>query len=330
MLRPTSRQLGCLIFLVLLTVRTAAANPPLTLRVQDATARPGGQAALVLRTYQTRPVGQGTICLVVNDPNGGPPPVASVSRVEVFSQSADVVDSVTVSQQGNAMVIDVSFASASASINTVDGPMAAVFFDVDPLTSPGTRMDLTVSLAETFLLDATGQPISIIPLPGELSVLDASEPFEVGADSHPPQAPGLPASLHFETEEAFEIATGQIALRYSSRGLPGEPVLRIDPRYGSAEVKLDGYPGLAILNILSSDSTFNQLPGAILAVDIIPAFAYSPDNPPQVRLDPALTFLFDKQGRQIPLTSNTPLRDRLSPVAPDEHADGQRQDDQGR
>ncbi|MEO1574642.1 MAG: hypothetical protein AAFU65_06735, partial [Pseudomonadota bacterium] len=106
------------------------------------------------------------------------------------------------------------------------------------------------------------------------------------------------------------------------------------PAYRSAlcfaEAKLDGYPGLAIVNILSSDSSFNRLPGAILAIDIAPAFAYGPDNPPQVWLEPALTFLFDKQGRQIPLSLDTQLRDRLSLTTPDEHANGQREDNQSR
>lgn len=311
--RSTLWRAASLVTMFLTAATQSYAHEHLVLRVQDATARPGGQAALVLRTYQTRPVGQGTICLVVSDPNGTAPPIDAVSRVEVFSQAADVIESINISEAGNALVIDVSFVSATASVNTIDGPMAAVFFDVPADALPGTEMSLSIEPAQSFLLDELGRPIPIEIRSGDLQVLHESQPVEVSADSHPPEAPGQPASLLFETEESFEIASGQIAWRYSSRELPGTPTLRLDPRYGSATLKLDGYPGLAIVNILSSDSDFNRLPGALIALQFQPRLAFDDAFRPSVRLDPALTVLFDKEGRVIPLRIDDATRGRLAP-----------------
>lgn len=305
------RFVSSLAMLVLMS-KGVLAEQSLVLRVQDTTARPGGQAQVVMRTYQTRPVGQGTICFFLRDQNGAPPPIETIRRVEIFSQAEDVIESINITESGDTLVLDVSFSSTSASINTVDGPMAAIFLDVSPQAVPGSQLSISIEPAQSFLLDENGQNIPLEIRSGDFSVVDASQPFEISAESEPPESPGQPVSLLFETEEAFEIATGQVALRYSSRELPGEPEILLDPRYGFAKIKLDGYPGLAILKIVSSDTDFNQLPGGIVRVNLMPAMAYDGDNRTHVRIDPALTFLYDKRGNVIPLVIHNPAPIRLT------------------
>lgn len=285
-----------------LLAQAAAHDHELLLRVQDAVGAPGGQAVVTLRTYSTRPVGQGTICMRFDPAQGQVPPLSTLKGVKVFGQADDVVQSFSTSVQNGALIIDVEFASASASINTVDGPFAAFYFDVSPDALVGQETEIEIDPGVTGLLDENGFPIPIELRSGELTIRDPGMPVEIAAEAHIADFPGLPVTLSLQTNEPFAIGSGQVGIRYSSRELTGAHVLRSDPRFGHADIKMDGHAGLAVFNIVAADPTFNELPGNILSIDVLanPAFAFGEE--PAIYLDPALTHLFDRDGRWIPVT----------------------------
>ncbi|MFK8016787.1 MAG: hypothetical protein AB8G17_15245 [Gammaproteobacteria bacterium] len=292
-----------LVPLLLASMAAGADDHELLLRVQDAVGTPGGRAVIMLRTYSTRPVGDGTICVRFDSAQTHVSPLSALTSAVVFGQSDDVVQSYNVVEQDGAMVVDLKFSSASASVNRVDGPFAAFYFQVAEGAQIGQEMEVAIDPGVTWLRDEFGAPIPIELRSGELTIRAPSAPLEVSAEVHLPDIVGQPVTLSLQTNEPFEIASGQIALRYSSRELTGEPVLRVDPRFGHVEVKLDGIPGLALAKILDAGADFNNLPGNIISVDIAPnpAFTFSDDFVPSVSLDPALTHLFDREGNWIPI-----------------------------
>ncbi len=292
-----------LVFAGLLAQTAARADDHgLLLRVQDAVGTPGGRAVITLRTYSTRPVGQGTICMRFDPTLGQVPPLSSLKGVKVFGQADDVVQSFTTSEQNGALIIDVEFASASASINTIDGPFAAFYFDVSPDAIVGQETDIEIDPGLTGLLDENGFPIPIELRGGELTIRDPAMPVEIAAEAHVGDFPHLPVTLSLQTNEPFAIGSGQVGIRYSSRELTGAHVLRSDPRFGRADIKMGGHAGLAVFNIVATDHAFNELPGNILSIDVManPAFAFGTE--PDIFLDPALTHLFDREGRYIPVS----------------------------
>ena len=73
-----------------------SAKDRLTLRVNDAVAEPGGLAAIVVRTYSSRGVSSGQICMEagsVRAPTGGGAvgPFTALERVKVFSKRKDAL-----------------------------------------------------------------------------------------------------------------------------------------------------------------------------------------------------------------------------------------------
>ncbi|MFK8017769.1 MAG: hypothetical protein AB8G17_20265 [Gammaproteobacteria bacterium] len=318
----------CLVFIALLTQVSARAHDhDLLLRVQDAVGAPGGQTVITLRTYSTRPVGQGTICMRFDPTLGQVPPLSSLKGVKVFGQADDVIQSFTTSEQNGALIIDVVFESASASINLVDGPFAAFYFDVAPDAPIGQEMEIRIDPGVTGLLDENGFPIPIELRSGELTIRDPALPVEIAAEAHLPDFPDMPVTLSLQTNEPFAIGSGQVGIRYSSRELTGEHILRSDPRFGRADIKMDGHAGLAIFNIVTTDHAFNELPGNILSIDVQPNPAFAFGQEPEIYLDPAFTHLFDREGRWIPVTIEDAVYALPNTVAPpkDEGRTKQRQ-----
>lgn len=281
----------------------AAAADNLLLRVNDTMGTPGGPAVITLRTYASRPVGQGTICFVFRsfsrDGNRGASLPLIFKKSRVFSTENDVFDSVNVREVGGEMIIDVTFSSPSATVNSVDGPVAALYFDVAPDAVPGWVSNVSLDLSATSLFDPDGDPVVLETRGGEMAIRHPSAPVQVAAEADLPDIPGDPVTLSLQTNEPFRIATGQVVIRYSNRELLGQPTLRHDARFGSADIKLDGIPGMAVFNILASDVGFNELPGNIISVDLRQGVLFGDGYEPYVVLDPELTHLFDDQGNSI-------------------------------
>ncbi len=320
----TLRRALLIAFLIAATLPAHADDDELVLRVQDAVAAPGGDAVISLRTYATRPVGQGTICLAMRDTSGGMPPLSAFKGAKVFGQAGDVVERFDVIEQNGAMIIDLMFSSASASINTVDGPMAALYFTVSPDAVPGSKIAVDLDLDQTTLSDENGLPIVLQQRGGELTIRHPSAPLEVAAEADLPDVVGDPVTVSFQSNEPFCIGSGQVAIRYGRRVLSGPAQLLEDPRFGLAKIKMDHDPGLVMFNVLESAPGFNDLPGNILSVLLEPAVNQPPDAELDIIIDPALTYLYDKDGSLLPIAIDNDV-DRLPRTPPAEQPRRQHQ-----
>lgn len=285
-------------WLFLLAALTVALPPALgsdhlVLHVNDAIAPPGGIASVVVRSYASRPIGQGQVCLMVDGR-----PFRSMEGLALPDPGGDarkrfeVVDPET---------ILVQMLSPSASINEVEGPIFALYFRVRNNAVPGDRFPLHFDLLNTIFRDALGDDIAVVGLDGELRIRAHGAPISVEADGDTVQ-PGEIAELGLETFEPIRLASGQFGLRYPADVAGGPPEVRVLAPFGNAELDVDdSTPGLILVSFVSPDGSLNRMPGRI--VDIL--LPTSPDVPPAtmvpVTLDPALTFLIARDGRTLEL-----------------------------
>jgi hypothetical protein len=306
--------------LVLLAPEPAAARDgeALTLRVNDAVARPGGTFAVVLRTYAPRPVRQGQVQVRVRKraragrqvtalpldaltglPTAAQAPVTLLSAV-VYSQRGDSVSSASLLGTGDNQTVMVQFQSPSGTVNATDGPLAVLRMRLAADVAPGEVLDLDID-PSSFLTDAQGRPVQLEPRAATLTVRAPNAPFQVEAEGDD-VAPGETAELGFQTFEPFPISGGQVALRYAPRVARGVPVVRIDPRYGNATFQVNrSTPGLLIVTFQSPDRTLNTVPGTIVSIDLPTNARLRPGVTTRLILDPERTFLRSVRGRKLRL-----------------------------
>ncbi len=296
--------------LFLLMLGTVPAERPLAaadlaLRLSDAEARPGGQVALVLRTYAARPIKQGQICFIacLNQAHqGGALPFDSLEDAVVFSEFDDALTLTTFESDGQTQTAILEFNSATGRVNWADGPMASVFLTLAADTPPGATIELVLDPANTFLIDDAGQPVPLRLRDGILTVLPAAAPLSLTADGDE-LLPGDVALLAVETSEIFPLSSAELAFRYDPEIATGPPQVTHEDRYGTATLDLDlSTPGLILASLVSADGSLNEIPGQLVSILLptsptIPLGTLSP-----VSLDPALTTLRDLQGQPVPLT----------------------------
>ncbi len=278
----------------------AGGAEPLTLRVSDAIAQPGGLAAVVLRTYSSRPVGQGqldwsaTCRLAAAAPSkgmslrreaplaclgGGSTPLAPylVGHI-VFSSNGDV-QSTIVTPRDKPDSLQLRFVSPSGSVNDLDGPLAVLFLRLPEDVAAGTVIDLGLGAADTLLIDENGEPIPIEIRPGVLTVRADRDPVLAIADGDKVAA-GETADLAVETLEPFPIAAGRIVLYYDPAFASGPPQVRFDSRYGRAAFTADlSTPGRIAVDFQSPDGLLNRIPGGFIQVRL----PTEPSLPPGAR-----------------------------------------------
>ncbi len=275
----------------------------LTLRINDTSAEPGAEVAVVLRTYASRPIRQGQLCLHASSPGrqrgelGSP--LAQLDRVVVFSPNGDAVTQS--SFNGPEQAIEVEFSSASASINSVDGPVVALYFHLDSSLVPGEEFTLDLDPTQTFLIDSQGQPVPIEIRAGDLTIKAAGKPQELGVEGTEVPS-GSVARVDLETEDLFAIGAGEVTLEYDPTVVAGPLTVTMDERFGSAEFQIvEDLPGLLTVSFTSPDGSLNSLPGAFLSF-FLPTVVGIPDGVlSAVSLDPASTSLWDPAGVPIAL-----------------------------
>ncbi len=297
-------------------VALAAAGPPavaesLTLRVNDAEALPGGIAALVLRTYASRPISQGQICLRVaaasfaKGSKAGPEllgptlPIAAFSSSVVFSSAADAEPVLDAELGVEPQTLLVSFSSPSASVNDVDGPLAVLFVELDPAVVPGEEYEIAVDFGATFLVDDDGQPVPLEPRSGTLSIRASGEPSALSVSREEAPA-GAVAEVAVATAEIFPIGSGVVELVYDPALLAAPPEVAMDPRYGSSVHAAAHPPGRSIVTFESPDGSLNEVPGDFLVLRLqiaadLPVGSVFPVVP-----SPG-TLLLDPAGQPVPL-----------------------------
>jgi hypothetical protein len=286
----------------------AGAQEVLTLRLSDAVGEPGGEVAVVLRTYAPRPVGQGQIDVRPRRPAkllalaggldkaGADNPFAQFLGGEVFG--ADGTPAITF--DASTQLTQATFASALASINAQDGPLAVLRYQLDPGVMAGDKYDLEIGPDTVFLLDENGVEIPLRLKGGTLRIVAPDTPRQVAADAGAFPA-GATAIFGLETQAVFAIGHGDVVLTYEPAIAAGAPTIVIDPRYGQATVlsAVENPPGTLHVTF-DSDGTLNSVPGLLVAVHLPLRTDLTPGTISPVTIEPA-TQLLDPAAQPIPL-----------------------------
>jgi hypothetical protein len=283
----------------------------LTLRVSDAVAEPGGLVAVVLRTYASRPVGQGQVDLrlrtaapgvaggcagcLVQPAAQGAEPIVALEDFAVFASLEDASVSGILEDGPEGPVASLAFDSPSGTINQHDGPLAVYWLRLSPDVLPGEVIPLEIVPGPSFLAGSGGAPIPLELRGGELLVRAPDDPRLLEADGDDVVG-GQLAALAVETQESFAIWSGQVALTWDSAIAVGEPEVSMDDRHGEATFQIEeSAPGRVVVSFASADGSLNEVPGAIVQIGL--RIAGDADGPPvPLVLDPAATFLVGDGG----------------------------------
>ena len=300
-----------------LASQPAEAADKLTLRVNDARGGPGDLVAVVVRTYASRPIAQGQICIgarrqargrstanaVIGEAASTGSPFASLEKVEVFSARQDATFQVSFDGED----ADVTFRSPSGSINAVDGPLAVFHFRLSNSVREGEVYELALDVEDTFVVAGNGQRLGIEPKPGELEIREEDgsggeeeDSIEVGVTGGRVRR-GKTARVKLATRDAVALSSGRIALLYDPKIVAGKPWVRIDPRYGKVTVVVvTDTPGLVLIDFQSPDRSFNGVPGDLFEVRMAIS-RQAPRGRTAVTVDPGLSFLRDGSGDSLDL-----------------------------
>jgi hypothetical protein len=287
-------------------------NKSLVLRINPAIAAPGGVVAMVVRTYAPRPIRQGQISIrVVRRPKpakgltveelAAPVRPLTLLSAVVYSPQNDALTQAVLNALPDSQRVGVTFQSPSGSVNSVDGPLAVFRFRLDPSVQPGEVFDLSLEPAQTTLTDGSGRTVTLEPRGATLTVRAPADPYRLEADGDKVQ-PGEVAELGVSTFEPFLVSGGRVTLTWNPRIAGGPPTVKLDPRYGRSTYTADtSKPGRLVVDFKSPDSSFNTVPGTIVAISlpISPAAAIGASSP--FTLDPAETFFLNRRGKRIPL-----------------------------
>lgn len=252
---------------------------PLVLRVSDTEAVPGGEVAVVVRTYRPRGVGQGQVCIRVRRPApartfaaaaAADRPLVELTRVAVFSRAGDAT--VAPSWDAATQTMDVGFASPTGSVNELDGPLMVLYFTLASDLVPGDQFELVLdpSPLESWLKDAAGNPIEIAaPKTGTLTVRAAGDPQALTIDGLR-LVPGEVAIVGVETVALFDVLGGDVEVTFDPAIAATPPRVRMDPRYGSATFTADlTVPGRVQVAFSPISGPLNVVPGPFLEISFL-------------------------------------------------------------
>lgn len=311
-----------LALLFLAAPREAAAENRLKLRVNDAEGMPGERVAIVLRTYSSRPIGQGQISFrarrraqrarsnavwdkASTSAAAEQSPFARLEEVQVFSAGQDARFEIRFDPERSVLTLH----SPSRTINASDGPLAILYYRLADWVQPGEEYEIGVEVENTTLYDERGRLIPIESRPGTLEIGSGGNENEgdyeikaVGAQVRP----GKVAFLGVETETPLALSSGRIVFRYDPSIARRKPKVQINPRYGNVRFTADTKtPGMVIVTFQSPDASFNRVPGKIVEV-LLRVWAGAPRGTrSRVTIDPVLSYLVDARGRTVELETDS-------------------------
>jgi hypothetical protein len=307
---------------------------PLTLRVSDAEGEAGGEVAVVIRTYASRGVGQGQICIRGRKRPAGVTagrtaaghesslaaadgPFAALLSVTVFAAQSDGSWQSVFDPTGQSA--DVVFQSPTGSINALDGPLAVLRFALAPGLVAGDVFDLELVPEDSHATDAWGQPVALDLRAGELAILPAGSPLELGAEAEAAAyEPGERVVVGPSTAAVAAISSATFALRYTPANLSQAPTVRLDPRLGQAEIlEVRNSPGLVEVDVASADASFGQVPGGLFEIELPTSACADTSAGLALALDPALTVLRGPGGAVLPVVFEGQLLPRPTPFTRD-------------
>jgi hypothetical protein len=326
MSQPSSRGFrtafaAAVLALLALAPDPASASDSLTLRVNDARGGPGDLVAVVVRTYASRPIGQGQLCVgarrkarpgkasaasvsglpgLPGDAVAADGPFVTLERAEVFSARKDARFTVSFDAQEATL----KFSSPTGSINAADGPLAVLYFRLSRSLVSGDLFEIGIDVADSKLVDGSGQRIAIESKPGRLEIRGdgpgEDEIFDLKVSAVKVKA-GKVARVVIGTEDAVALASGRIALRYDPKLVSSRPWVLTDPRNGKATVVVStDTPGLVTILFQSPDKSLNRAPGNLFEVRF-PTSRQAPRGRSPLTLDRSLTFLRDSGGDLLDL-----------------------------
>jgi len=295
----------------------------LIVRVSGALGRPGGRVAIVLRTYAMRPIRQGQIKVTTSSSTTttkaqavaegfavarGTRQVASQAAsggglrfagAKVFSAAGDALASATSAATSTDTAVTVAFSSPSGSVNASSGPLVVLFFTVEETALPGTLYSVRVDPAGTYLVAATGEAIAVAPRNGDLTVVAPGDPFTATVDGDK-VPPGGVAAFGLSTLEPLSLTSGRVTLLYDDSFAAGPATVTIDPRYGNVSFVADSSPGRVVVDFVSLDGSFGNVPGALIAATV-PIAADAPSGAQAlVWIDAVGTYFIDTAQRLVP------------------------------
>lgn len=279
-----------------------AKKDTLTLRVNDAIAAPGGIAAVVVRTYASRPAGQGQICIISKSAGGGAGggPFAELVDYRVFSKKRDAVSAAAMETAAGEQVILIEFSSESGTINRKDGPLAVLFFRIRDDVAPGQSFAIEVDATETELIGRSGESIRLEPRGGELEIRHPATPYLAEAEDDKVQ-PGERAEIGLGTYEPVAMSEGRIGLRFDPALVAGGIRVRMKKQHGKRRFQVDrSEPGLILVDFTSKNGSFNTVPGELLSVTFPTPAGTRTGTSSRVWLDPSLTWFAGADGALLP------------------------------
>lgn len=304
------------------------AQEPLTLRVSDADGEAGGEIAVVIRTYASRGVGQGQLCVRTKKrPAGvgqgaaagvGDKPLAEFLGATIFSAQGDATVETTFDPVNQ--IADVLFASPTASVNALDGPLAVLRFRLVGGLAIDDRFDLELVASDSFVLDAAGTLVPLDLRAGELRILAPGSPLELGADAEIGVfVPGQNVVVGPSTAVPRSLGAATFALRYAPHLLRGPLTVRLDPRMGAATIvgASEPEPGLLLIEVESPDGSFGEVPGMLVEVELPTSPCAATSAGLAVTVE-AATALSDPGAVAVPYVTEPGLVPREEPFTADD------------
>jgi hypothetical protein len=265
------RPLPVLALLSLAAASTASAQTGvLGLVIDETRVREGAtEASVVVRSTAARDLLAGAIAIEMQDKDGLPgSPYTSLLGVEVLSGAGDAVANATFDPL--TLRTEVTFSSASGTVNSAFGPLVIVRYALDPALELDRRFILRVDPDALSLDAADGQPVAYFTEKGRLRVddFDADVSLEAAADH---AVPGAIAVIGAGTEILGEIASGTIEILFDPAFADGPATASIHPAYGTAVIDsvVEPSPGVVRVTFHATGGDLNTLlPGPFLALSI--------------------------------------------------------------
>ncbi len=288
---------------VILFEEPLAGKDSLTLRVNDAEAAPGGIAAIVIRTYSSRPLGQGQVCFRADGPTrsfGELGPFERLEGFKVFGKGKVAADAVLETTPDGQTVV-VQFSSEAAKVNAVDGPLAVLYLRLRNNVRRGQQFNIRVDPQETLLFGAGGEAIGVESRSGELAIRGRARDPKVEPDGDTVR-PGDRVRIGVESFEPFAIASGRVGLRYDPAIVARTPRVKMDRRHGRRKMSVDtSTPGLVLVDFEAKRGAINEVPGKFIEIRLRTSRSVLAGTVSELTFDPALTFFTDADGNILPI-----------------------------
>lgn len=302
MVRNQVSRMGLALTLGVLAAPSAEAQPtPILVVVDSLEADPAdSEVLLVVRTTGAGAVASGSLVLeAVDKDGGGVLAFASVVSATAYSTAGDGVASADLDVPTQR--VDITFSSATGTLNEAFGPLVAVRFGLQPGLAENERFDLRIVPGFTVLTTPTLEELDVLADRGRLRM---RAPDPGAADIGPlggEVAPGELAVFGAATGHPFAIGSGTIEILFDASIAAEAPDLIIDPRYGSAIVDaIDvSVPGRILASFHSPSGDLNQeVYGLVFAVALPTGADVAVGFQAGLTLGPA-TELFDPIGTPL-------------------------------